>query len=189
MAGAARERVERRARWVLDTLGAREVAVADVGVRADAWAAVERGERPDGDELADAFFHLARVEEREGTRDAHGRFTASASCLDPLDAPLERLRARLGLEPPRWRGARFAIALTHDVDSLWKWTRIGVRGALARLRADVRRRDLAGARHETRALAAQPLHKLRRGDPNGRFRDIAEGGGEPEATSTVVVLA
>ena len=90
----------RRVRWVLDTLGARELAVGEeVSYDAGAWAQVERGERPEGDELAGAFWHLARLE-RSGERDRHGRFPASASALDPLDPPLERLRARLGIEPP-----------------------------------------------------------------------------------------
>ena len=55
--------------------------------------------------------------------DRHGRFLAASSCLDPLDPPLERLRRELGVEPPRYRGARFAVALTHDVDIPWRWTR------------------------------------------------------------------
>ena len=90
----------------------------DVPYRAEAWEQVERGERPEGDELAEAFFHLARVEERDGPRDAARPFPAAGSCLDPLDPPLERLRrsarrraAALG------GGARFAVALTHDVDT------------------------------------------------------------------------
>ena len=45
-------------------------------VRAEAWEQVDRGERPEGDDLAEAFFHLARVEERDGARDEHGRFPA-----------------------------------------------------------------------------------------------------------------
>ena len=128
-----------RVPWVLDTLGARELAVGEeVSYDAGAWAQVERGERPEGDELAGAFWHLARLEERSGERDRHGRFPASASALDPLDPPLERLRARLGIEPPRWRGARFAVALTHDVDRPWRWTGRGVRNAVGRLGARAR---------------------------------------------------
>src|SRR5207342_1823417 len=121
------ERVERRARWVLDTLGARGIAFGtDVPYDADAWERVERGELP-GDPLAAAFFHLARVEEIAGARDERNRFSAGASCLDPLDPPLERLRRELGLEPPRYGDARFAVALTHDVDVPWRWTGIGLR--------------------------------------------------------------
>jgi hypothetical protein len=177
------ERVERRGRWVLDTLGAKDVRLGDdVPYVAAAWESVDRGELPDGDALAAAFFHLARVEERDGPRDAHGRFLASSSCLDPLDPPLERLRRELGVEPPRYRDARFAVALTHDVDTPWKWTRIGIRGAAARLKA--------GALHEARGLARVPLHKLRGTDPNWRFAEIVAEEREHGARgSTFYVMA
>jgi hypothetical protein len=159
------ERVERRARWVLDTLGARDRRLGwDVVYDAAAWEAVERGELPD-DPVAAGFFHLARVEEIAGPRDDRNRFTAAASCLDPLDPPLERLRRQLRVEPPRYDGARFAVALTHDIDIPWRWTRVGVRGAAARLRR--------GAWGEAGALARVPIHKLRGTDPNWRFKEIA----------------
>ncbi len=177
------ERVERRARWVLDTLGARDLRLGhDVGYRRDAWEALERGERPEWDDLADAFFHLSRLEERGAPRDKHGRFLATSSCLDPLDPPLERLRRELGVEPPRYDGARFAVALTHDVDTPWRWTRAGLRGAAARLKA--------GALHEVRALARVPLHKMRGTDPNWRFAEIAAEAREHGARgSTFYVMA
>jgi len=167
------ERIERRARWVLDSIGARDVGFGDdVPFREDAWDAVERGERPVGDDLAEAFFQLARIEEIEGRRDAHGRFRAAWSTLDPLDPPLERLRTRLGIEAPRWDGRRFAVALTHDVDAPWRWTRIGVRGAAARLKADFFHGRARAAFREARALAHAPVHRLRGTDPNWRFREI-----------------
>jgi hypothetical protein len=177
------ERVERRARWVLDTLGARGLVYgADLPYRAEAWESVERGTRPEGDAIAEAFFHLARVEEIGGVRDDRNRFPAAASCLDPLDPPLERLRSELGLEPPRYDGAKFAVALTHDVDVPWRWTRIGIRGAAARLRH--------GAGHEAAALARVPLHKLRGTDPNWRFAEIAAEEREHGARgSTFYVMA
>ncbi len=177
------ERVERRARWVLDTLGASHLRLGDgVPYVPEAWESVERGERPAGDAVAEAFFHLARVEEIRGPRDERNRFTAAASCLDPLDPPLERLRRELGLEPPRYGGARFAVALTHDVDTPWRWTRIGMRGAAARLRH--------GALREAGALARVPLHKLRGTDPNWRFREIAAEEREHGASSsTFFVMA
>ena len=110
---------------MLDTLGGTDLGFGDdVPYVESAWEQVDLRERPDGDDLAAAFFHMARIEELSGTRDEHGRFPSSASYLDPLDPPLERLRARLGLEPPRWAGARFAVALTHDVDTPWRWTPI-----------------------------------------------------------------
>jgi hypothetical protein len=165
--------VERRARWVLDTIGGRELGFGDdVPYVGAAWEQVARGERPQGDDVAEAFFHLARLEERGGERDAHGRFPGSASCLDPLDPPLERLRRRLRLEPPRWSGARFAVCLTHDVDTPWRWTPIGIRGAAARARDHLAAGRGVPALREARALAAMPLHKLRGTDPNWRFERL-----------------
>ena len=135
--------VERRARWVLDTIGATELGFGDdVPYDERAWEQVAQGVKPEGDDVAAAFFHLARLEERGGPRDAHGRFPASASCLDPLDPPLERLRRSLGIEPPRWGGgARFAVALSHDVDIPWRWTRQGIRGGARSLKDAVLARD------------------------------------------------
>ena len=174
---------------MLDTIGARDAALGDdLPYRADAWEQVQRGERPVGDELADAFFHLARVEERGAPRDAHGRFLASASCLDPLDPPLERLRARLGVEAPRWGGSRFAVALTHDVDVPWRWTRVGLRGGAARLKdALVTRRGRAALR-EAGALAAAPFHKVRRTDPWWSFDRILSGEAARNVRSTFFVM-
>jgi hypothetical protein len=182
--------VERKARWVLDTLGARDIGFGDdVPYRSESWERVARGERPGGDDLAEAFFHLARVEEHDSARDRHGRFAAASSCLDPLDPPLERLRRELGLEPPRWRGARFAIVLTHDVDTPWRWTGIGVRGSAARLK----RHALAGrggaALREARALTAVPVHKLRRTDPNWSFERIMRVEASRSTRSTFFLMA
>lgn len=177
------ERVERRARWVLDTLGAHGLAYgADLPYRAEAWDAVEHDERPEGDAVAEAFFHLARVEEIGGARDERNRFPAAASCLDPLDPPLERLRRELGLEPPRYGGAKFAVALTHDVDNPWRWTRAGIRAAAGRLkRGDV---GQAGA------LARIPIHKLRGTDPYWRFAEVlAEERAHGAISSTFFVMA
>ena len=178
--------VERRARWVLDSIGATELGFGDdVPYNAAAWEQVERGERPAGDDIAEGFFHLARVEERNGPRDEHGRFRAEWSSLDPLDPPLERLRRRLGL------GSKpYAVALTHDVDSPWRWTRIGLRGAAARLKQDVRLGRLAPALREATGLATAPLHRLRGSDPNWRFEGIVSEERRRGATgSTFYVLA
>jgi hypothetical protein len=167
------ERIERRARWVLDAIGATEVGFGDdIPFREDAWDAVERGEFPTGDDVADAFVHLARLEEIEAKRDRHGRFRASRSRLDPLDPPLERLRNELGIAPPRWDGKRFVVALTHDVDAPWRWTPIGIRGAAARLKGDVLHARVRSAVRGTRGLARMPLHRVRGTDPNWRFREI-----------------
>jgi hypothetical protein len=180
------ERIERRARWVLDSIGAQDVGFGDdVPYDALAWDLVERGERPRGDELAEGFFHLARVEERTGRHDEHGRFRAEWSCLDPLDPPLERLRRKLGL-----KDSRFTVALTHDVDSPWRWTRIGTRGAAARLKQSVLRGRLGPAVREATGLAAMPVHRVRGTDPNWRFEQIVAEERRRGATgSTFFVLA
>jgi hypothetical protein len=184
------ERDERRAGWVLDMLGAPRLRVGeDVSYRPEAWEAVERGELPEEDLLAAGFFHLARVEERGAERDRHGRFLAASSCLDPLDPPLERLRRELGVEPPRYRGARFAVALTHDVDVPWRWTRIGVLGAAARLKSHALAGRPGPAVHEARGLALVPLHKLRGTDPNWRFAEVAAEERALDARSTFFLMA
>ena len=178
--------VELRARWVLDSIGATEIGFGDdVRYDARAWEDVARGERPTGDDVAEGFFHLARVEERSGPRDEHGRFRAEWSSLDPLDPPLERLRRRLGLADES-----FAVALTHDVDSPWRWTRTGLRGAAARLKRDTLQARFAPALREATGLAAVPLHRLRGTDPNWRFEHIAaEERRHGAAGSTFFVLA
>ena len=184
------ERVERRARWVLDSVGARELGFGDdVPYRPEGWAAVDRLERPSGDDLAAAFFDLSRLEERPAPRDEHGRVPSTSSCLDPLHPPLERLRRRLGIPPQRWDGARFAVALTHDVDSPWRWTRVGVRSAAARLKGHAAAGRLGSALREARGLAELPLHKARGTDPNWRFVTICDEERRRDASSTFFVLA
>src|SRR5205085_9908022 len=128
-------------------------------------------------------------EERRAERDRHGRFLAAWSCLDPLDPPLERLRRELGVEPPRYRGARFAVAFTHDVDVPWRWTRIGVLGAAARLTGPAPAGRAGPALHEARGLARVPLHKLRHTDPNWRFAEIVAEERAHDARSTFFLLA
>ena len=182
--------VARRARWVLETLGAGGHRLGDdVPYRPEAWTQVDRGELPQADDLAAAFFHLARVEERGAPRDRHGRFFASSSCLDPLDPPLERLRRELGLPAPRYGGAKFAIALTHDVDVPWRWTPIGMRGAAARLKGHALAGRLAPALREARGLARVPLHRIRGSDPNWRFSEIAAEERAHGSRSTFFVMA
>jgi peptidoglycan/xylan/chitin deacetylase (PgdA/CDA1 family) len=112
-----------------------------------------------------------------------------STCLDPLDPPLERLRARLGLEPPRWHGARFAVALTHDVDTPWRWTRAGLRGAAGRLKRSALEGRGGSALREARALTAVPVHRLRRTDPNWSFERIMRVEAARAARSTFFVMA
>jgi hypothetical protein len=177
--------IERRARWVLDSIGATELGFGDdVPYHPEAWEQVERGELPE-DDLAAGFFHLARVEERNGPRDEHGRFRAEWSRLDPLDPPLERLRKRLGVDD-----RSFTVALTHDVDNPWRWTRIGVRGSAARLKRNVLGVRFGPAFREATALVAAPVHRVRGTDPNWRFEQIlAEERRSGAHGSTFFVLA
>jgi peptidoglycan/xylan/chitin deacetylase (PgdA/CDA1 family) len=178
--------VERRARWVLDSIGATELGFGDdVPYNAHAWEQIDRGELPTDDDIAAGFFHLARVEERNAPRDEHGRFRAEWSSLAPLDPPLERLRRTLGLEDDG-----FAVALTHDVDTPWRWTPIGLRGAAARLKRNVLQAHVAPALREATALAAAPIHRLRGTDPNWRFDEIvAQERSAGASGSTFFVLA
>ena len=183
------ERVERRARWVLDSIGARDLGVGDdVAYESEAWEQVERGELP-SDALAAAFFHLARVEERNGARDEHDRFRATSSSLDPRDPPLERLRRKLGVDAPRWGGARFAVALTHDVDTPWKWTRLGLKGAAARAKADLLHGRVGSGLRELRGLAGAPLHKASGTDPFWSFDRILADERRLGASSTFFLMA
>jgi hypothetical protein len=183
------ERVERRARWVLDSVGATELGFGDdVPYDEEAWSAIDLGERPREDDVAEAFFDLARLEELHSDRDPHGRFRAAWSWLDPLDPPLERLRAKLGIEPPRWDGARFAVALTHDVDAPWRWTPIGIRGAAARVKSDLLHARLRSAVRGVRGLAGAPVHRVRGTDPNWRFREIVTRSKQHGATGATFFL-
>jgi peptidoglycan/xylan/chitin deacetylase (PgdA/CDA1 family) len=173
--------VERRARWVLDSIGASEVGFGDdVPYVERAWEQVDRGERPD-DPAALAFFELARLEERGADRDAHGRFRARTYGGDLLKPAAEALRERLGIPPPRPLGARFAVALTHDVDVVWRWTRLGVKGALWRARH--------GDLRQLAELARAPLHRVRGTDPWWRFRELLAAERRLGARSTFFVLA
>ncbi len=121
-----------------------------------------------------------------GPRDEHGRFPASATCLDPLDPPLDRLRRKLGLEPRRWGGARFAVCLSHDVDIPWRWTRKGIRLGAGRLKAA---RNAGTAWREIRGLAGIPVHRVRGTDPNFSFERIAELERRRGASSVFFLMA
>jgi hypothetical protein len=155
-------------RWAAESL----VAAAGARVTGDSGPELVL----DRDDLDLAFRHLARVEELPGaTTDQHGRFPASSSCLKAGEAPVDALVPRVaaairkaGVEPaPVWPGgARFFVALTHDIDTPWRWTRTGVRGAASRLKHAVAAHRIREAVLETRGLLRVPAHKLRGTDPN-----------------------
>lgn len=175
---------------MLDTVGGRDLELGvDLPYDGSAWEHLDRRECPAGDDLAEAFYHLARIEELDGSRDEHGRFAAVSSCLDPLDPPVERLRRTLGIEPPRWKGARFAVALTHDVDVPWRWTGNAVRGSAARLKSHVLSRRRSAAAREARALVGMPLHRVRGTDPNWCFEALLGAERERGTSATYFLLA
>ncbi len=137
---------------------------------------------------------LARSEELAAPADEHGRFPASASGLAPGAAPLDELVLALRAsafapEPVYPGGARFAVALTHDIDTPWRWTRRGVLGAASRLKGALAQGDAAAARLEATGLALAPLHRIGRSDPNWSHRRFAASERERGFSSTCFVLA
>ena len=145
-------------------------------------------------DLAAAAALLAREEELDAPVDGHGRFLASASALAPGAAPLDDLavavrEAASAPAPDYPGGARFAVALTHDIDTPWRWTKPGVRGAAARLKGALAARDLTTARIEATGLALAPLHQVFRRDPNWSHRRFAMAEQRRGFRSTCFVLA
>lgn len=178
-------------RWVAETLA----AAAGARVTADTGPELDL----DHADLDVAFHHLARVEEGAGAAmDEHGRFLGRASSLRrneaPVDALLPQVAAAIrkaGAEPaPLWPdGARFFVALTHDIDTPWRWTRQGVRGAASRLKHAVSDVRIGDAMRDARGLARLPLHKVRKTDPNWCFERVAELESQRGFASTSYVLA
>jgi hypothetical protein len=149
-------------------------------------------------DLAGAAALLAREEEIGAPVDEHGRFLASASALAPNAAPLDDLVVALraaataaGVTPAvdYPGGARFAVALTHDIDTPWRWSRRGVLGAASRLKHALAGRDGASARMEAAGLVLAPLHRLRGSDPNWSHRRFAALERRHDYRSTCFVLA
>ena len=203
------------ARWTLETLLGACAAPAAKAVRYGgsggldvserAWGLFAAGEAfapivgDDGmldfgdgarDLVASAFWHLSRYEERGGTRDEHGRFPASAALADPerpaVDSLLRAFRDHVGD-----RGATpFTVALTHDVDIPWRWSRPqALRGAAARARAAARERRSRDVVAEATGLAAAPIRRLTRTDPNWSYERIAAIERAHGGRSTYFVMA
>jgi Family of unknown function (DUF7033) len=205
-----------RARWTIETLlGACAAPAAEVvryggsgGLVASerAWRWFEDGgsssPRPldggmldfgdgGGDLVASAFWHLSRWEERPGSaRDEHGRFPASAALCDParpaVDALLGEFRRHVGDS-----GATpFTVALTHDVDNPWRWSRPrALLGAAARARGAARAGRRGDAAREALGLAAAPVRRLRHTDPNWSYERIAAIERAHGGRSTYFVMA
>ncbi len=129
------------------------------------------------DIVASAFWHLSRWEERPGSlTDQHGRFPAAAALADPaapaVDALAAQFRSALGLQQHR---RQFTVALTHDVDSPWRWYgRRAVMGAGARAKRAAIDRRVGDLGVELAGLLQAPVHRLRSTDPNWAFERIAE---------------
>jgi hypothetical protein len=142
------------------------------------------------DLVASAFWHLSRYEERGGARDEHGRFPAAAALADPerpaVDSLLRVFREHVGD-----RGATpFTVALTHDVDIPWRWSRPqALRGAAARARAAARERRTRDVVAEAAGLAAAPVRRLTRTDPNWSYERIAAIERAHGGRSTYFVMA
>ena len=177
-------------RWVAEELcAAAGLTVADGGPALTldpAW------------DLRTAAATLARSEELGGAADEHGRFPAAASTLRAGAAPLDEIVLALreaataaGVEPaPVYPGgARFAVALTHDIDTPWRWSGRGLLGAGARLKSALAARDSEAARVEVTGLARAPLHRLLGSDPNWSHDRFAASEQRHGFRSTCFVLA
>jgi hypothetical protein len=166
------------------------------------------------DLVASAFSLLACWDERTtGERDKYGRlpYAASAFVTSPalnlvkpaVDRYVELLRvvlaprlAELGREPLSAAGwmwgddAGFAVALTHDLDNLWRWTRRGFAAAGYRTARAARRLDGAAVRRELGDGADWLVrHMPRRTDPFWTFPQILGGEDSRGVSSTFFVIA
>ena len=82
------------------------------------------------------------------------------------------------------------MALTHDVDNLWRWTREGFVAAARRSARAARRRDLAALQAEGRELWRWATVHLPAGtDPFWTFPQLLKGERERGLPSTFFVLA
>ncbi len=166
------------------------------------------------DLVASAFVLLACWDERTtAERDKYGRlpFSASVFAANPelkIDEPAvdryaELLRgalaprlAELGLDPLAAAGSlwgargRFAIALTHDLDNLWRWTRRGFAASGYRTLRAARRLDARGVGRELGDGADWLVRHLpRRSDPFWTFPQLLSGEDMRGVSSTFFVIA
>ncbi len=187
------------------------------GSAAGAFPATDAGFAVPFDLVASAFALLACWDEHTvGERDRFDRLPYSASVFaanpelrieEPaVDAYVALLRAalaprlaELGLEPLPATGwmwgdgtadARFAVALTHDLDNLWRWTPAGLRGAARAVGRALRRGDVTAAGREARDVLEWLTHYLPRGtDPYWTFVRMLEGEDARGVCSTFFVIA
>jgi hypothetical protein len=118
------------------------------------------------DLVASAFWHLSRWEERAGSAGEFRRHVGDT-----------------GRTP-------FTVALTHDVDSPWRWSRPrALLGAAARARQAARTRHARAAAAEALGLVAAPVRRLRGTDPNWSYERIAAIERRHGGRSTYFVMA
>jgi hypothetical protein len=195
------------ARLAPSIAGAAPALVAAFPAKDPAGFAVPR------DLVASSFALLACWDERTvSERDRYDRLPYSAGVFaanpelridEPaVDGYVELLRtvlttrlATLGLEPlPQsgwmWGDAAFAVALTHDLDNLWRWTRRGFAAAGYRTARGVYRRDWAAALRELGDAGDWLVRHLPRGtDPYWTFPRMLGGEDARGVTSTLFVIA
>ncbi len=167
------------------------------------------------DPLASAFVLLACWDEHTSTaRDMYGRLPYAAGvfaenpALDigapPVDGYMRLLRALMNerlvelgtppLDEPGWSDdaatGHFAVALTHDVDNLWRWTPRGVATALRRAARAIRYQRWPMLRRELRDLWLWlTRHLPRRTDPYWTFPGLLAGEDDRGVSSTFFVIA
>jgi hypothetical protein len=168
------------------------------------------------DLIASAFVLLACWDEfTSAERDQHGRLPFAASVYAHADALrlgepavdgyarivralVDGRRAEAGLPPlpgVDWGEgeagrARFALALTHDVDGLKRWTRRGWLAAGKRTVGAVRTRDFKKARFELGGTAYGLVRDVPRGeDPYWTFPHLLSREDELGVASTFFLLA
>jgi len=170
------------------------------------------------DLVSSAFILLACWDERTSSvRDRFGRlpFSAGVFAANPalkieepaVDRYVALLRALLaprlaelglvGLPPSGWlwsdgpaASGGFAVALTHDVDNLWRWTPRGFVATGVRSARALRRGDRSALRREVGDLREwATVHVPRRSDPFWTFPRLLSGEDERGATSTFYIIA
>ena len=189
----------------------RRQRVGDVVVPGVFPAAEEGGFAVPFELVTSAFVLLAAWDEHTSSqRDRHGRlpYAASVFAANPtlstgaapvdgyalcLRVLLEERLAALGTPLPRdpgWDGARFAVACTHDIDHVKRWTARGLAGASRRAARAAARRDRAGALFELQTLRHAMVHDIPNHiDPYWPFPDLPQGERSRGLAATYFILA
>lgn len=166
------------------------------------------------DVIASAFALLACWDEHTSReRDRFGRLPYGASVfaanpalrieepavdryVDELRGALAPRLAALGLDPLpptgwMWRGqGGYGLALTHDVDNLWRWTPRGFAATGYRSARALRHRRWTALRKEAGDVREwATVHLPRRSDPFWTFPQLLTGEDERHVSSTFFVIA